>query len=152
MCSTICHHSATIDKMDVAREQFEQLNPGHYDESDEYFYSKICMLLGKWDLAVNYLSKNNLSNSQTVEDLSNALRFSGQLIPALLNLKTKEEILEPSGWALRTELAQLNDDWLDAYQSWRRYLSLAPLQVTTEAMTKLQDLKKLSELVNVNRY
>lgn len=110
------------------------------------------MLLDKWDLAVSYLSKNNLSNSQAVEDLSTALRFSGQLMPALLNLKTQEETLEPSGWALRAELAQLNDDWEDAYQSWRRYLSLAPLQVTTEAMTKLQDLKKLSELVNVNRY
>lgn len=141
-----------LDQKDVAREQFERLKPDHYDESNEYFYSKICMLLDKWDLAVSYLSKNNLANSQAVEDLSNALRFSGQLMPALLNLKTKEETLEPSGWALRAELAQLNDDWEDAYQSWRRYLSLAPLQVTTEAMTKLQDLKKLSELVNVNRY
>lgn len=146
--SSLCH----LDEKDVAREKFEQLNPENYDESNEYFYSKICMLLDKWDTALRYISKNNLSDPQAVEDLSNALRFSGQLMPALLNLKTKEEILEPSGWALRAELAQLNDDWEDAYQSWRRYLSLAPLQVTTEAITKLQDLKKLSELVNVNRY
>jgi CDP-glycerol glycerophosphotransferase (TagB/SpsB family) len=114
-------------------------------------YARILGVLGEWDKAVSIWSSISINYSDELYDYAVALKNTGDFYNAYQILCKNEYTLCYSGWNLRSELAQLNDDWDDAYLSWRKCLQLMPSTANAGSFVKLQRLKFLKEVhVRIN--
>lgn len=118
---------------------------------DKKFYARILGVLGQWDKSVSMWSCISISCADELYDYAIALKNTGDFYNAYQLLRKNEYTLCYSGWNLRSELAQLNDDWDDAYLSWRKCLQLIPSTANADSFDKLQRLKVLKEVhVRIN--
>lgn len=118
---------------------------------DKKYYARILGVLGQWDKAVSMWSCISINCTDELYDYAIALKNTGDFYNAYQILCKNEYTLCYSGWNLRSELAQLNDDWDDAYLSWRKCLQLMPSTANAGSLDKLQRLKFLKEVhVRIN--
>ncbi|HEE9967834.1 TPA: CDP-glycerol glycerophosphotransferase family protein [Citrobacter freundii] len=112
------------------------------------YHANVLMVIEEWSKAAELWSEV-IKESDCFDDLYQfalALNNSGAFEKAHSLLKNNNLHFSNDGWLLRTQLAQLNDDWMDAYISWRGFLRAQPLLSTSDNVDKLQRLKLLSEI------
>ncbi|ALR75348.1 CDP-glycerol glycerophosphotransferase family protein [[Enterobacter] lignolyticus] len=77
---------------------------------------KLYMALGQWDKALEILKVLNRENEEVIYSYALVLKKLGEYKSAYLSLLNSKVIDSSLGWALRAELASLNDDWEETYK------------------------------------
>lgn len=114
------------------------------NDDDKYFFALTLMSLERWHQAAIIFSEMNPDEPVYIYNLALSLRYCGDAEKAYRAIKKNGINMIAEGWSLRAELAQLNNDWGDAYDSWRHYLSMSPSSMLQENIDRLQKLRLLS--------
>ncbi|MCZ7833612.1 CDP-glycerol glycerophosphotransferase family protein [Atlantibacter hermannii] len=117
---------------------------------DRFYYALILNSTEQWDEAINIWATLDMLDSTEVYGYADALYQLGNFKKAWDIIKTSHDKMNSEGWYLRTYLSQLNDDWNDAYYSWRQYILASVKKPSPDNLEKLQKYKMLSELTRVN--
>lgn len=118
---------------------------------DLRYYLDICVLEKDWTEIITILSSSDYPLFDFDKDiyLSVAYKNTGNYVQAYKTLCESTYKYNLEKWLLRSELAQINDEWDDAYSSWRQYVLLTGSVPFTEHLEQLQKLKMLSELTQL---
>lgn len=109
-----------------------------------YFHACILMHLERWEDAVKLFSSIDIKIYEHLYNLSFCLMRLGEIHTAYTTLINSSLLPSREGLMLRAELAQLNDDWHGAYQSWLEYLHSSPDIINSDNISLLQRLKLIS--------
>lgn len=108
-------------------------------------YAQACLALKKPDEAIAIFESQNKPDDAFCLIYAEALRDSGRFSQALSVVRNKISRYNQSAWMLRCELAQLCEDWDDAYECWLNLLRHYPQNMPANAAEKLQNLRLLRE-------
>lgn len=125
---------------------FQQLPADIKKESQfSLLYVDACLGIDKWQEAITLLEKMQNKNDAVYYRHALAFRKLGRISQALMMLKNKIVNFDSDTWLLRCELAQLNEDWEEAYQCWLSLMRLSPEKLPDNSADKLQNLRILRE-------
>lgn len=108
-------------------------------------YAQACLALKKPDEAIAIFEVQNKPDDAFCLIYAEALRDTGRFSQALSVVRNKISRYNQSAWMLRCELAQLCEDWDDAYDCWLNLLRHYPQNMPDNAAEKLQNLRLLRE-------
>ncbi|ELY5937165.1 CDP-glycerol glycerophosphotransferase family protein [Cronobacter malonaticus] len=108
-------------------------------------YAQACLALKKPDEAIAIFEVQNKPDDAFCLIYAEALRDTGRFSQALSVVRNKISRYNQSAWMLRCELAQLCEDWDDAYECWLNLLRHYPQNMPANAAEKLQNLRLLRE-------
>lgn len=109
-------------------------------------YADACLGMDKWQEAITLLEKMQDKNDEIYYRYALALRKLGRINQALMVLKSRIVKFDSDVWLLRCELAQLNENWEEAYQCWLTLMRHSPEKLPDNSADKLQSLRLLREL------
>ncbi|EOL9051475.1 CDP-glycerol glycerophosphotransferase family protein [Cronobacter turicensis] len=108
-------------------------------------YAQTCLALKKSDEAIALFDIQNKPDDEFCLIYAEALKEAGRFSQALSVVRNKISRYNQKTWMLRCELAQLCEDWDDAYACWLSLLRHYPQNMPANASEKLQNLRLLSE-------
>ncbi|EOU9537514.1 CDP-glycerol glycerophosphotransferase family protein [Cronobacter dublinensis] len=108
-------------------------------------YAQACLALKKPDEAIAIFESQNKPDDAFCLIYAEALRDTGHFSEALSVVRNKISRYNQSAWMLRCELAQLCEDWDDAYDCWLNLLRHYPQNMPDNAAEKLQNLRLLRD-------
>lgn len=116
-------------------------NVSSMEHNDIHYYSRILMRFGRWREAYELLSMLDSKNYDDIYYQAICLKELGDMNHSYYTLTSTTLLPNSNGLILRAELAQLNDDWQGAYQSWLEYLHSSSEAISAENIEQLQRLK-----------
>ncbi|EJY8341824.1 CDP-glycerol glycerophosphotransferase family protein, partial [Cronobacter sakazakii] len=108
-------------------------------------YAQACLALKKTGEAIALFEAQNKPDDEFCLIYAEALREAGRFSQALSVVRNKLSRYNQKAWMLRCELAQLCEDWDDAYDCWLNLLRHYPQNMPANAAEKLQNLRLLRE-------
>ncbi|WP_426712163.1 CDP-glycerol glycerophosphotransferase family protein [Cronobacter muytjensii] len=108
-------------------------------------YAQACLALKKTNEAIALFESQNKPDDEFSLIYAGALKEAGRFSQALLVVRNKIGRYNQKAWMLRCDLAQLCEDWDDAYDCWLNLLRHYPQQMPANAAEKLQNLRLLRE-------
>ncbi len=108
-------------------------------------YAQACLELKKAGEAIALFEAQNKPDDEFCLIYAEALREAGRFSQALSVVRNKLSRYNQKAWMLRCELAQLCEDWDDAYDCWLNLLRHYPQNMPANAAEKLQNLRLLRE-------
>ena len=111
---------------------------------DKLFYGKALTSCCHFKEAADVLSEVHLTSFDAMYSYVLALKYAGEYELAFMAIKSWPLTFTANGWKLRSELAQLNNCWNDAYDCWVEYLSAAPCEIEMQDMSTLRKLKVIN--------
>lgn len=128
----------------------DEINAIHLDinfnDEQKYYLALTYMVVERWLDANSLFDSIMISTIDSVYYQCVCLRNIGDFKTPYRYLKTCELEYNEAAWYLRTELAQLNDDWEDALFSWKNYLKLSPINAKQEGIDMLRKLKLMCKM------
>lgn len=133
--------SQQYSKMELVLDSYTSTD--FYDESMSKLKANMYMALGKWGEALLILDSIENTDSDVIYSKALSLKNIGdyeQAFSVFINNKPIDTIL---AWKLRAELAQLNDDWEDAYKCSLRvkWKNEGIINITSDHIESLVKLK-----------
>ncbi|ELY5816475.1 CDP-glycerol glycerophosphotransferase family protein [Cronobacter turicensis] len=108
-------------------------------------YAQTCLALKKSGDAIALVEARNNPDDEFCLIYAEALKEAGRFSQALSVVRNKISRYNQKTWMLRCELAQLCEDWDDAYECWLSLLRHYPQNMPANAAEKLQNLRLLRE-------
>ncbi|ALB53704.1 CDP-glycerol glycerophosphotransferase family protein [Cronobacter universalis] len=108
-------------------------------------YAQACLALKKPGEAIAIFETQDKPDDEFCLIGAEALKEAGRFNQALLVVRNKLSRYNQNAWMLRCELAQLCEDWDDAYECWLSLLRHYPQNMPASAAEKLQNLRLLRE-------
>lgn len=108
-------------------------------------YAQTCLALKKSGEAIALVETRNNPDDEFCLIYAEALKEAGRFSQALSVVRNKISRYNQKTWMLRCELAQLCEDWDDAYECWLSLLRHYPQNMPANAAEKLQNLRLLRE-------
>lgn len=113
----------------------------HQSNDERFFYGKSLILCGLYKAAVAVLSTVDLNSFDSIYSYAISLKYIGEYERAFTVIKLSSSEVSSDGWKLRSELAQLNECWDEAYFSWGNYLRCNPVDINPADMSTFHRLK-----------
>lgn len=134
-------------RLNYASDIVDLINENDINTQEELSsYADILCKVEQWYKAVIVCERIHDDNFKNIYNLSLSLKNVGNYDRGFIVLSMYDGEFTSEGWKLRSELAQLTDHWLDAYNSWLQYLRSIPVQKTLNDMDMLQRLKAISQV------
>ena len=128
--------------IDYLFQEYESKNNiNSMEHNDISYYSRILMRFSRWRDAHELLSALDSKNYDEIYFQAICLKELGDINNSYYTLTSTTLLPSSNGLRLRADLAQLNDDWQGAYQSWLEYLHSSSEAISAENIEKLQRLK-----------
>ncbi|MDI7658897.1 CDP-glycerol glycerophosphotransferase family protein [Cronobacter universalis] len=108
-------------------------------------YAQACLALKKPGEAIAIFETQDKPDDEFCLIGAEALKEAGRFNQALSVVRNKLSRYNQNAWMLRCELAQLCEDWDDAYECWLSLLRHYPQNMPASAAEKLQNLRLLRE-------
>ncbi len=108
-------------------------------------YAQACLALKKTNEAIALLEARENPDDEFCLIYARALKEAGRFSQALSVVRNRISRYNQPAWMLRCDLAQLCEDWDDAYDCWLNLLRHYPQQMPANAAEKLQNLRLLRE-------
>ncbi|ELY2853226.1 CDP-glycerol glycerophosphotransferase family protein [Cronobacter dublinensis] len=108
-------------------------------------YAQACLTLKKTNEAIALLEARDNPDDELCLIYARALKEAGRFSQALSVVRNRISRYNQPAWMLRCDLAQLCEDWDDAYDCWLNLLRHYPQQMPANAAEKLQNLRLLRE-------
>lgn len=109
-------------------------------------YADACMGSEKWQEAIALFDSMQAKSDDIYYKQALAFRKMGRITQALTLLKNKVVKFHPDAWLLRCELAQIEEDWDEAYHCWLSLMRYSPEKLPENGAERLQNLRLLCGL------